>query len=407
MSADHASRSKANFFGATFFGGFLAHAIPSRPLLWAPAALSSKMNFWTLFLGFAVATVLYLSFQRLKQLYRLFREYYVLWNVAIGARSDRRAMSTKLRLHTYVCKTKLLDEVSVNEIFLFLMSMIDSGVTVEDFHKVLLSYSHVFLWRERTDGSLRGTALIAVDSQEQDGEKFTLIRFGLTFFQRNYQGGPMLYYVVLYHILKELVLHPRTPVYLIGKAFSYKSYLVCTKAIKSLYPRFDAKTPAFEQKIIDNFAAKMAMKGDVYYPERCVIERNLASIKEFVAPLTSQELQNPHVKFFQETNPGWDKGHQLVMLGRFTWKNMFETLYKAVTRTKRARHEGITSTDKAKMPPLQRRLSFQSEEARSYVRKHSNSLMATNANGTEKNDNIRKQRPGYFTQFSFEVGISF
>ncbi len=364
------------------------------------------MDFWTLVLSLSGATVLYLSFQTLKQLYRLFREYYVLWNVAIGARSDRRAMSTKLRLHTYVCQTQLLDEVSVNEIFLFLASMIDSGVTVEDFHKVLLSYSHIFLWRERTDGSLRGTAVFAVD--RQDGKEFNLIRFGLTFFQHNYQGGPMLYYVILYYVLKELILHPRTPVYLIGKSFSYKSYLVCSKVIKSLYPRFNAKTPEFEQKIIDDFAAKMAMKGDVYYPERCVIERNLSSIKEFVAPLTSQELQNPHIKFFQETNPGWDKGHQLVILGRCTWKDMLETLYKAVTRTKRASHNGGTHIKKRKMSSLKRHLSFQSEEAKRYVVAHKNSLQEIAVKPEAKEDDVlpaRMQRPRYFSQNSFQLNL--
>ena len=77
-----------------------------------------------------------------------------------------------------------------------------------------------------------------------------------------------------YHILKELVLHPRTPIYIIGKAFSYMSYLVrlgghfcicqfpvsmttvkglslqnAVKNFKSAYPRYDCPTiPAKEKR---------------------------------------------------------------------------------------------------------------------------------------------------------------
>ncbi len=357
------------------------------------------MDFLTLILGFAGATALYLSLTKLRDLYRLFREYYVLWNVAIGGRGDRRTISTRLRLHAYVCKTKLLDEVSVNQIFSFLMDMIDSDVTVQQFHKILLSYSFVFLCRERMDGSLRGVMLFAVDKKEQDGKKFTLIRLGLAFFQRNYQGGPIMYYVTLYHILKELLLHPQTPLYVIGKAFSYKSYLVLNKALATVYPRYDAKTPDFEQKLIDNFAAEIAMKGDVYCPERCVIERKVSSIKDFVAPLTSQELQNPHILFFKETNPGWQEGHQLITVGRITWRDLLYSLYKAVTRARTARHEGATQTKK-KRAVLSRQFSFQSEEAKVYVKRHSDSLLAT-LNKEDKD--FKKQQ--YFTQKSFKIDI--
>ena len=348
---------------------------------------------------------MYLALLKLVTLYRLFREYYVLWNVAIGARGDRRSISTRARLHAYVCKTSLLDQVSVNQIYSFLISMIDSDVTVTQFHKVILSYTYVILCRERTDGSLRGAMMLGINHREQDGKKYTLVRLGLAFTQRNYQGGPLLYYVVLYHVLKELLCHPFTPIYIVGKAFSYKSYLIMTKIFQSMYPRYDTTVPPFEQKLIDNFAEEVRMEGDVYDPKRCVIERTISSTKEFVAPISAQELKNPHIKFFQETNPGWQQGHQLVTLGKVTWRDIAKSLYRAVTRARTTRHEGITRRDLRKLS-RERGMSFQSEEACTYARKYSEGgtlLPIVDESVTLDEELTVRNRPLYATQASFDV----
>ena len=45
-------------------------------------------------------------------------------------------------------------------------------------------------------------------------------------FRKDYTGGPLLYATGLYYCLKQLVLHPRTPLFVLFKAFSYMSYSV-------------------------------------------------------------------------------------------------------------------------------------------------------------------------------------
>lgn len=358
------------------------------------------MDLWTLFLGLSGAVLVYLSLYKIRSLYRFFREYYVLWNIAIGARGDRRNINTPARLHAYFCDTKLLDEVSVNQIYSFLKEMIDSDVSVEQFHKVLLSYNYVVLCRERIDGSLRGAELLGVDRKEQEGRKFTLIRCGLAFLQRDYQGGSLLYFAMVYLVLKEMLLHPRTPLYLILKAFSYKSYLVMNSVVKDFYPRYDKKTPEFEQQLIDNFAKEVSMKGDVYDPERCVIERTLSNIKDFVAPMTERQLENPHIKFFQETNPGWPQGHQLITLGKVTWKDLLTFIFIKAPARANFRHPKRNA--KTMRRRLQRGLSFQSEDAQRYVLHNSESLLKI-AEAVKKDTEDR--RPDYSRQASFKIHI--
>ena len=291
----------------------------------------------------------------------------MLWNISKGATSKRRSISAKIRLHVYVCETHLLDEVSVNELYTFLIKMMDSDVTIRQFHTVLLSYSYALIFRERKDGSLRGVTLLNV-SRRKHGKNYTLLQIGLSFFQNYYRGGPMLYYVVAYHILKELILHPFTPLYIIGKAFSYKSYVVLCHTLPLAYPRYDAETPEFEKGIINEFGTSVKLLNEVYDEEMFVLKRERTSMKEGVAVLTPESLNDPHIKFFVERNPGWRKGHQLITMGLVRWSDFLRLLWRALGRTWRAKRERVSSQKKVK---LTRRFSFQNRTLNRYATDYS------------------------------------
>jgi hypothetical protein len=287
-----------------------------------------------------MAAFLYVFYRVWQGFYRIFREYFVLWNVAIGARQDRRSISAKVRLHAYVCKTDLLDEVSVNELYRFLMTMIDTEVTINEFHKLLLSYKFAITCRERKDGSLRGVFFLDVGPREHDGQSYTLVRIGLSFFENFYRGGPLLYYVVAYHVFMELLRHPWTPLYITGKAFSYKSYLAMAKSVKEAYPRFDAETPPFIKKIMDSYALSVKRADEEYDSETCVLKRELSHMKESIAPISPADLSNPHIQFFNRQNPGWRKGHQLILVAKVTWMDLLHVLFKGIGRNKSGRVPG-------------------------------------------------------------------
>ena len=348
------------------------------------------------------ACLIYLAYQVVKVAYFLFREYFVLWHVAVGAREDRRNMSAKIRLHAYVCKTIVLDAVSINELYNFAQGMVKSDViTIADFHQVLLSYKYAVMCRDRKDGSLRGIMLLGVDNKTKDGGNYTLIRLGLSLFQNYYRGGPFLYYVTAYHILKEMILHPRTPLYIAGKAFSYKSYVVMTGLCTEFYPRYGTVTPAFEKSVLNEFGEGIAHANEVYDRETCVLKRELSTIREHVAPITSEELKNPHIRFFAETNPGWSKGHQLCVVGKVTWSDMASGLFKALKRAYTARSEGLVSHTKEKRKSFasSSQLSFQQESANRYVVKYYN-VMVNPPAFTQEDHSDGESQPHYSRQVS-------
>lgn len=176
---------------------------------------------------------------------------------------------------------------------------------VEDIHNVLSSYTHVLMCRDRVDGTLRGTLLIGV---ERKGE-YTLIKLGTTIFKNYYRGSPFIKLMTSYLTMVEHLKHPFTPLYVIAKVYSYKAYLHGV-SMKEYYPVYNKETPEHFKKIFADFAEPIVCsKGGSakYNPETFVIEQQDNYLAENLTILTEQDLQNPHIKFFVERNPGWKK----------------------------------------------------------------------------------------------------
>ena len=356
------------------------------------------------------AVALYCLWRALRLAFFYFREYFVLWHIATGGRSDKRGMSAKIRLHVYVCRTELLDEVSVNELYGFLVKMMDSDVGIRDFHSVVLSYNYAIICRERKDGSLRGVMLMGVDRrQEMGGVRYTLIRLGLSFFQNYYRGGPLLYYVMAYHVVKELLLHPLTPLFVVGKIFSYKSYVALCHNIARYYPRHGVATPDFARGVINRYGEAMKTPSEEYDKETFVLKRERTSLKEGVATPSHDDLHDPNIKFFVERNPGWVKGHQMICIGEVRWSDFFRFLWRMLRRAVRARREGAAGGDSVSRQRCQqkaaaarrrysRHYSFQSEEATRFATVYSEMDI-----GGWRNDHAHDSAANFFVQCPSEV----
>ena len=272
---------------------------------------------------------LYCLWRLLNGVHFYFREYYMLWNIAFGR--IKAVGKCNSNLHMYMTETDDLDEVSVKEFYGFYKEMCDSTFTISEFRTYLQSFKHAVICRERKDGSLRGTLVIGLDKKEENGYKYTLLRLGLAMFRKDYTGGPLLYYAIAYHILKELLLHPFTPLYIIGKSVTYKSYLVMCRNIRNSYPRYDNKeTPAFVKKVINDFAMTTKPPSAIYNPETFVIKQEIERIKPGVVEFSKKELNDPHIKFFVERVPGWVKGHRMVTMGQICWQDLMQMMWKRV-----------------------------------------------------------------------------
>ena len=159
--------------------------------------------------------------------------------------------------------------------------------------------------RDRIDGTLRGILPIGV---ERKGD-YTLIKLGLTIFKNYYRGSPFIKLMSTYLVMIEQLKRPFTPVYVIGKVYSYKAYLHGV-TMKEFYPVYNKETPKHFKKIFADFAEPIVRsKGGraKYNPETFVIEQEDNCLNENLTTLPEQDLLNPHIKFFVERNPGWKK----------------------------------------------------------------------------------------------------
>jgi len=300
--------------------------------------------------------VLFLCYLAWQALYLIwsFTGCYILWRVYSGGDENTMNISPKMRLHVYVCPVKLLDESSIRELFKFVNNFLDPSLDFQEFYKILQSYTFVVLLRERRDGSLRGLFVISCDRCNKKEKSYTVLRLGLSFFEKEYRGGPYFYYTILYFRIKEFFLHPFKPFYIFGTLFSYKSYAILTHNLAHVYPSYSQDTPEEIGEIINDFAKKVKLPGEVYDPVKFVLKNEIVAMKESVSEPGRANRDDPNVKFFIERNPGWSKGHLLFTLSSVHFADIFRIIYRMLYR------EFITrrSSKRPQQPGLKKQLSL-------------------------------------------------
>ena len=321
--------------------------------------LLEAMTASTILKAVIVLVLCYLAWRVINLIWFYFTEYLVLWRISRGGSEKRRSMSAKMRLHVYVCPTEMMDESSVAELFKFLNNHLDSSVNIQAFQKVLLSYTFAVLFRERRDGSLRGLFVLSLDRCKKGEKCYAVLRPGLSFFEKEYRGGPYVYYVFSYFRIKEFFLHPFTQFYVFGKVFSYRSYAVLTHNLAHVYPSYNHDTPEDIKSIINSFADKVKLPGEVYNSDKFVLERETVTMKGFVSEAGRANMSDPNIRFFVERNPDWSKGHQLLTISSVDFTDILRVIYRTFVRTINGRRESRNY----RKPVLMKRISFQSEFA--------------------------------------------
>ena len=95
--------------------------------------------------------------------------------------------------------------------------------------------------------------------------------------------------------------------------------------MKGFHSTYDKGTPEQHKKIFAEFAevhiSSKAGKAK-YNPETFVIEQEDSYVVENLTILSEQDLQNPHIKFFVERNPGWRKVHHNLLLYCFQGRKL-------------------------------------------------------------------------------------
>jgi hypothetical protein len=57
--------------------------------------------------------------------------------------------------------------------------------------------------------------------------------------------------------------------------------------------------------------------------------RSLGQVKAGLAEIEERELAHPRIRFFQERNPGWRQGEELMCVARMDWSLPLRYAWKA------------------------------------------------------------------------------
>jgi hypothetical protein len=101
---------------------------------------------------------------------------------------------------------------------------------------------------------------------------------------------------------------------------SYRSFRYLPVYAKTYYPHPEFEMPDFERRLIDQLALKRY--GDQYDPQLRVIRlKNLSKLRAGVGDIGEKELRDERIAFFQQRNPNWMHGVQLVCLTEISLRN--------------------------------------------------------------------------------------
>jgi hypothetical protein len=113
--------------------------------------------------------------------------------------------------------------------------------------------------------------------------------------------------------------HPRGRLWWLLLTSGFRTYRLLPVFWKDFWPRWDAPTPPDIQERIDALARErlggIYRDGLVRFPEPQKLRGELAEVPP-------GRLQDPHVSFFLDRNPGWTEGDELVCLTEIAEGNL-------------------------------------------------------------------------------------
>jgi hypothetical protein len=109
------------------------------------------------------------------------------------------------------------------------------------------------------------------------------------------------------------------PLYWFLICSGYRTYLYLPLFFHEFAPRYDRPTPEFEHALIDTLGR---MKYPDEYADGVVhVRRPRECLRPDLAVPRPAKLDNPHVRFFFERNPGCLRGDELVCVTEFSLAN--------------------------------------------------------------------------------------
>jgi hypothetical protein len=153
---------------------------------------------------------------------------------------------------------------------------------------------------------------------------------GDTIIDREHWGDQALVHIWGRLALSLIDADPEAELYWFLISQGYKTYRFLPVFFHEFYPRHDVPTPTWVAPVIGALAR--ARYADEYDAAAGVIRATPRQyrLREGIADISAERLSDPHVRFFQERNPGHSQGDELCCVAPLTRANFTRAAYRVI-----------------------------------------------------------------------------
>ena len=234
--------------------------------------------------------------------------------LAHGQRADDLAAEPRrLQARTVAASSLTHDELGQAYV---LFANAYEGADRKRFEHDLAEKQQVILLTDHRSGELKGFSTVLVREVVCDGRPATVVFSGDTVIDRRYWGQKMLQREFARVLARLKLRNLRRPLYWFLISKGYRTYLLLANAFPVAVPRYDSFDRAELRTLLDELATERfgeqydRIAGVVHY--ETLHER----VRDGLAPVSDALLDNPHVRFYVQRNPGHTHGDELACLAR-------------------------------------------------------------------------------------------
>ncbi|TAK11644.1 MAG: hypothetical protein EPO32_11475 [Anaerolineae bacterium] len=189
------------------------------------------------------------------------------------------------------------------------------GATMELFDRDLENKDWVILLLDNESHGVQGFSTLAFYTTSFEGAPCSVVYSGDTIIRSTHWGSPELPRAWVRTVLEKSAEMPQ-PLYWLLISSGYKTYRFLSLFYKDFFPRHDTPTPPAMRDLI-HFLANERF-GSAYDRVTGIVHLGdgATPLKSGVAEVSKERMQDSHIAFFVQQNPGHGRGDELVCLAR-------------------------------------------------------------------------------------------
>jgi hypothetical protein len=211
--------------------------------------------------------------------------------------------------------------VDTHERMFSLLSTYFDGVERNVFNEDLNQKNWVLLIEDDKTNALRGFSTLQIYTTQFQGERLGIVYSGDTIMDLGAWSSSILARAWISSVKSLCLKLNAQKFYWLLISSGYRTYRFLPVFWREFYPHFSTPIP-IQVKTLKDFLARRQF-GDWYDNQTGIVHLpHPQTLQTQIAGIPTERLQDPHVQFFQECNPGHNLGDELVCLTEIRRENL-------------------------------------------------------------------------------------